>query len=312
MAGARQIVDGPSFTPLPYGLWSAVEHPTPAGPHWQNGVTWSEWCGGGGTTYDPCLAVTGTGGAPAGGGPGTQRPLSGNITQTNRGATAFTVYAEFDCSAVGSVGDAEQVALNALDRVEQWQVGTAFWTGTAGATAGGTPTTTVFPHLAANTPFTEASSGIVMQPAASVVATGSGDDAAITMGQLEGALADCYHGQGLIHVAFEALATLKAFKLVHPDPNDPNALYSPAGHRIVVDSGYPGTGPDGAAAPAGTSWIYGTGAMFGYRGSVMIPPQLYQSFDRTENTVRMIAQRTYLLGWDCCLFAARMNLGVSQ
>lgn len=313
MAAARQIVDGPSFTPLPYGLWSAVEHPTPTGPHWQNGVTWSEWCGGGGTTYDPCLAVTGTGGSPAGGGPGTQAPLAGNITQTNRGATSFTVYAEFDCSAVGSVGDARQVAEDALNRVEQWQVGAAFWTGTAGATAAGpTPQKTVFPHLAAASSFTEAGTGIVMQPAASIVATGTGDDAAITMGQLEGALADCYHGQGLIHVAFEALATLEAFKLAKRDPADPTKLYSPAGHRIVVDSGYPGTGPDGASAPAATSWVYGTGAMFGYRGQVMIPTQLYQSFDRTENTVRMIAQRTYLLGWDCCLFAARLNLGVSQ
>lgn len=272
-----------------------------------NGVTWSEWCGGGGTTYDPCNAITGTGESP-----GQPVPLAGNIVQTNRGATSFTVYAEFDCSAIGSVGDAEQVARDALSRVEEWQVGSAFWTGTAGASSAGS-TTTVFPHLAADTPFVEAGSGIVMQPAASVVATGSADgDASVTLGQLEGALADCYHGQGLIHVSFKALATLEAFQLVRRYSDDADALYSPAGHRIVVDSGYPGTGPDGAAAPDGTSWIYGTGAMFGYRGNVMIPPQLYQSFDRAENTVRMIAQRTYLLGWDCCLLAAQMNLGVAQ
>lgn len=310
MPGMRQIVDGPGFTPLPYGLWDAIQHPTPTDSHWQNGVTWSEWCGGGSTVYDECIAVTGTGGAPT-----AQGSMSGNITQNNRGATAFTVYAEFDCSAIGSVGDAMKVATDALDRVAPWQVETAFWTGKAGATTNGTAQTTVFPHLAANTQYTEPGTPgttIVMQPAASVVATGTGDDAAVTMGQLEGALADCYHGQGLIHVAFEALATLKAFKLVRHDPDDPAALYSPAGHQIVVGSGYPGTGPDGAGAPAGTSWIYGTGAMFGYKGPVQTPRQLYQSFDRAENTVRMISQQTYLLGWDCCLFAARLNLGVAQ
>lgn len=311
MPGMRQIVDGPGFVPLPYGLWDAIEHPSPDDAHWQNGVTWSEWCGGGNTVYEECIAVTGTGGSPT-----SQASMTGNITQTNRGATAFTVYAEFDCSAIGSVGDAMQVATEALDRVAPWQVETAFWTGTAGKTAtGGVTQTTVFPHLAANSQFVEPSSPgttVLMQPAASVVATGSGDDAAITLGQLEGALADCYHGQGLIHVAFEALATLQAFKLVHHDPADPRKLYSPAGHRIVVGSGYPGTGPDGSAAPAGTSWIYGTGAMFGYQSPVLTPRQLYQSFDRAENTVRMIAQRTFLLGWDCCLFAARLNLGVAQ
>lgn len=307
MGVARQIVDGPSYTPLPYGLWAAVEHPTPTGSHWQNGVTWSEWCGGGGTTYDPCTAVTGTGGSP-----GTAAPLAANIAQTNRGATSFTVYAEFDCSPIGSLGNAQTIATDALNRVEQWQVGAAFWTGTAGATVGGAPQQTVFPHLAAATSYVEAGTQIVMQPAASIVVTGAGDDAAITLGKLEGALADCYHGQGLIHVSFEALATLKAFRLVHHDPSDPNALYSPAGHRVVVDSGYPGSGPDGSAAPAGTSWIYGTGAMFGYRSPIDIPTQFFQSFDRSNNTVRMIAQRTYLLGWDCCLVAAQMNLGVAQ
>lgn len=310
MAAPRQIVDGPGFTPLPYGLWDAVQHPDSTSPHWQNGVVWSEWCGGGGTLYDPCLAVTGTGGAPASG----QADMTSNVVQTNRSATAFTVYAEFDCSAVG-LSEAMTAAIDALAKVEPWQVERAFWTGTAGKTAvGGVAQTTVFPHLASSAQVVDPSApgdNIVMQQAASVVATGTGDDAAITLGQLERALSDCYHGQGFIHVSFEALATLRAFRLVDDD-NDPTALYSPAGHRYVVGSGYPGSGPDGAAAPAGTSWLYATGAVFGYRGAVAVPANFVQSFDRQKNTVRMIAQRTYLLGWECCLLAARMNLGVAQ
>lgn len=310
MAAPRQIVDGPGFTPLPYGLWDAIQHPSTTGPHWQNGVVWSEWCGGGDTLYEECLAVTGTGGAPT-----SQAAMASNITQTNRSATAFTVYTEFDCSAVG-LSDAERAATDALAKVEPWQVEKAFWTGTAGKTAvGGVAQTTVFPHLASTAQIADPNApgdNIVLQPAASVVATGAGDDAAITMGQLERTLSDCYHGQGVIHVAFEALATLRAFRLVEDDDTGSGALYSPAGHRIVVGSGYPGSGPDGTAAPAGTSWIYATGAMFGYRGPVVVPGNYTQSFDRQKNTVRMIAQRTYLLGWECCLVAARMNLGVAQ
>jgi hypothetical protein len=301
VAGPRQVVDGPSFTRLPFGLWDAVQKPTPEGSHWQNGITWVDQCPTGDTVMDECIAVTGTGGSPT-----AQQTLSSNVVQTNRGATSFTVYAEFDCSPVG-LTDAESIASTALDKVEQWQVERAFWTGVAGK-SGSVPTTTVFPHLAANTSLSDSAS-IVLQPAASVVATGSGDDLAITLGELEAALDDCYHGQGLIHMPREAAPSFFAWKLLEEDDNSPGVLRTRSGHRVVLGSGYTGSGPDGAAAPAGTSWIYGTGAVFGYRSGVDMASPM-QSFDRVENTYRMIAQRTYVLGFECCLYAARVNLGV--
>jgi hypothetical protein len=298
MAGPRQIVDGPSFAPLPYGLWEAVQQPAAAGPHWQNGITWIDRCPTGDTVMDECIAVTGTGGAPTG-----QATLSSNTVQTNRGATSFTVYAEFDCSPVG-LSDAASVASEALDRVEQWQVERAFWTGVAGK-SGTVATTTVFPHLAANATLSD-SAGILLQPAASPTATGSDDDVAIVLGKLEAALDDCYHGAGLIHVAREAVDTLFAWNLLR---DMDGKLYTKAGHRVVVGAGYTGSGPDGTAAAANTSWMYATGAMFGYRSAVDMPTTT-QSFDRVENTYHLIAQRTYVLGFECCLLAARVNLGV--
>src|SRR5690554_3145007 len=116
-----------------------------------------ERCPTGDTTYDPCLSVTGTG-APAA--PATK---TGNVEQTTRGATPFTVYAQFECSAVG-VGDAATVGADALARVEQRQVETAFWTGVAG----GQPV--VFPHLAAAAAVFD-SQGILLQPNATPHAT---------------------------------------------------------------------------------------------------------------------------------------------
>lgn len=286
---ARQIIDPPVFTPLPHGLWDALQHPTPTGTHWQQGVTWQERCPEGATTYAQCLSVSGTGSPPA------PPAKTGNVEQTNRGATPFTVYAQFECSAVG-VGDAATVGADALARVEQRQVETAFWTGVAG----GQPV--VFPHLAADAEVFD-SQGILLQPTATPTVTGA--DAAHALGALEQALADCYAGQGLIHVPPKALPTLAGSSLVR---DVDGRLFTPAGNRIVVGGGYTGSGPDGTPA-AGTSWIYATGAAFGYRSGVYVSP-VRESLDRSTNTLHMLAERTYVIGYECCLLAAHIALGV--
>jgi hypothetical protein len=291
VAGARQIIDLPAFTPLPYGLWDVAQTPSPDSPHWQQGITWIERCPTGGTTYDECLAVTGTGGPPP------EPPAkAGNVVQEFRGATAFTVIAEFDCSPVG-LRDAGTVASDALARVEQQQVEAAFWTGSAGGQE------VVFPHLAADAEVLD-SQDIVLQTAASPTVTGA--DVAQALGELEAELADCYRGQGVIHVPRVALPTLAAWNLV-VERN--GRLYTTAGNLVVVGGGYTGTGPDGSAPADGTTWIYATGAVFGYRSDVQLsrPPE---SIDRSANTMRMIAERTYVLGFECCHLAAHIDLGV--
>lgn len=292
MAGARQIVDPPAFTALPHGLWDSIQHPTPGGSHWQQGITWIERCPEGDTTYDDCLSITGTGAPPA------PAAKAGNVEQTSRGATPFTVYAQFECSPVG-VGDAATVGSDALARVEQRQVEAAFWTGVAG----GQPV--VFPHLAADAEVVD-SQDIILQPTASPIVTG-GADVAHALGALEQALATCYAGQGLIHVPRSALPTLAAWKLAHTA--DDGQLVTPGGNRIVAGTGYTGSGPDGAAAAAGTSWIYATGPAFGYRSDVYVSP-VRESLDRSTNTLRMLAERTYVIGYTCCLLAAHIALGV--
>jgi hypothetical protein len=303
MAGPRQVVDGPSFTPLPYGLWEAVEKPTAANAHWQNGITWADRCSAGDTVYEECIAVTGTGGSPTG-----QASLSSNVTQQNRGATPFTVYAEFDCSPVG-LTDAETVARQSLEMVEGWQVERAFWTGVAGKTAsGGIAQTTVWPHLASFATLSD-SAGIQLQSAASPVATGASGDVADVLGQLEAALDDCYRGRGVIHVPREAAPTFFAWDLFEEDPADANLLVSPGGHRVVIGGGYTASSPSNVAPSAGTAWIYGTGPVFGYRSDIQVS-EMPGTFDRTENTMKLIAQRTYVLGWSCCHIASLVTLGV--
>jgi hypothetical protein len=156
MAGMRQVVDPPSFTPVPFGLLSTVEFPPITGPHWQNGITYQPLCGvtvtGTGTTYNPCLAVTGTGHPP------TPPDQTGNVTRLTRGATSFVVRAEFDCAPVGN-DQAQQIAEQALAMSEPWQVERAFWTGIAA----GQPV--VYPHLAAASQVLD-SDGVILQTAA--------------------------------------------------------------------------------------------------------------------------------------------------
>lgn len=299
MPGFRQVIDGPAFTALPNYLWDAAQHPSPGGPHWQQGVTWSEWCGGGSTVMDECVAVTGSGA------PSAQSTLASTVSQVNRGATAFTVFAEFDCSPVGQDAEMNQAA-EALARTENYQITKAFWTGKAGTTAGPTSTTTVFPHLSANTVVTDPN-GITLQTAASQSVTG-GDDAAVALGVLEYNLASCYGGEGVIHIPYLALPTFVARALVRRD-DATGKYYTAAGNCVVPGQGYDGSSPSGAAPAAGTSWIYATGPLFAFRSDVFVQP-FPGTFDRAENTVRKMAYRTYLFGFGCCHLAALTTLGV--
>lgn len=290
---ARQLIDLPSvFTPLPHGLWDTLQTAASDGPHWQNGVTWPERCPTGDTTYDECISVTGTGAPPE---PPAKTP---NVEQTFRGALPFTVVAEFQCTPVG-LGDAQTIARDALTRVEQHQVETAFWTGMAAGRQ------VVYPSLAHDTEVADGE--VVLQPVASPVVTG-GADVAHALGMLEQELADCYKGQGVIHVPRTALPTLAAWKLARFN-EAAGQLVTASGNLIVAGGGYTGSGPDGTAPAAGTSWIYATGAVFGYRSDVYFT-QVRDSLNRSTNTLRMQAERTYLIGFECCLLAAHIALGV--
>lgn len=249
----------------------------------------------GSSTYDENILITGTGG-----GPPAPASKADNVTSDSRGAQPFTVYVEFDCSPVGNT-DAQLIATDALARSENWQVERAFWTGLAGGQA------VVYPHLAANATLVDAQNiSLQTVPVTGGTVTGNGNDAAESLGILEAKLADCYDGVGIIHVPRLALPTLDAWGLVKYQTG---RITTANGNIVAVGGGYPGTSPAGAAPAAGTSWLYATGQVFGWRGDVKVFT-LRESIDRSENTVRMIAERTYVLGWECCHAAVLMQLGV--
>jgi hypothetical protein len=304
--GPRQIVDAPTFTSSGFGLLSVVQTPGTGTSHWQNGVTWDSYCpeNMGDTTYDECIATTG---APEGAVPEPSTKTA-NVERTTRGATPFTAYTRFDCSPVGNA-DAQRIAINALAQVEEWQVEYTFWTGLVDGRE------LAFPHLAADATVLD-NDDIILQPTASTAVTGSPVDVATGLGRLEKALADCYGGRGVIHVPVDALPTLVAASLVLPvGGRDVSSgqfgrqLQTTAGNLVAVGGGYPGTGPDGTDPGSVTTWLYATGPVFMYRSDVQVHP-FSSTVDRSNNTVQMIAERTYVLGFDCCLHAVQVELGI--
>lgn len=297
MAGPRLIVNPPTFTPSPYGLLSVAQVANGDGtPHWQNGVTWQSRClvPMGRLTYDECIAVTGSGGPPP-----EPNAKTDVLDLTLRGATPFTAYAKFDCALIG-MDDALKIATDALAQSEPWQVERAFWTGLVDGRV------LAFPHLAANADVLDAQS-IKLQSSASIVVTGAAVDAVSGLGLLESALADCYNGVGVIHIPVKLLPTLQAWGLVTAQSGKLRTLN---GNLVAVGGGYPGTSPTGVTPATGESWMYATGAVFMYRGEVQVPVDKVSSINRTNNTREMIAERTYVLGWDCCHHAVLVDIGV--
>lgn len=301
MAGPRQLVDSPTFTPSPYGLLSVVQTPAAGDAHWQNGVTWTSYCSNtGAATYDECIAVTGSGGPPPE--PSAKTP---NVDVELRGATPFTAYARFDCATVGNDAAVES-AREALARTETFQVERTFWTGLVDGH------TLAFPHLAADAEVFD-SSGILLQTTASPAATGGAHNLSVGLGLLEQALAECFGGVGVIHVPVKLLPSLDALVRVVNARNVGSGqfdrqLQTLNGNLVAAGAGYPGTSPAGVAATQNTAWIYATGPVFMRRSDVKIASR-NQSINRETNDIQMIAERTYVLGFDCCHAAVEVNLG---
>lgn len=296
---ARQFVNAPAQTqPSPYGLLSVAEPRDGSSDHWRLGVTWQDTCPTGGTTVEACYpsspAITGA--------PGSFTKTA-NATRSNWGATPFSVYAEVDCSAPAFWDDQDAYVTDALARVEGWQVERAFWTGTAGGVAGA-----VLPHLAATAAVVEQGQGYLttLQLQATTI-TGASTPLAPweAMGALEDALADCLLGiAGVIHVPNNVVPMLAAQGLIF---RNGQRLQTYNGNWVVAGNGYPRTGPDGVDPGLGRSWIFATGPVFYYRGGVQLLTENGASLVRTTNTVKAIAERTYLLGYDCCLYAAPVS-----
>lgn len=289
----RRPAQPPAVTPAGYGLLSVAQAADDtADQHWRNGVQFQPaYCGLALDTAAVCVT----------GGP-TKTPLPNGVTI--RGADPFGVYAWLDCSPIGFTPQQwRDMTTTALVNNEAARVEEVFWTGSV---VGGT----VYPHLAANTVVTEATGGlgqsISLQTAASVIVTGA-VDIVEAVGRLEGAMAGCYGGVPVLHIPRAGLAHMSAEGLL---VRDGPRLRTYAGSLVAGGLGYPGTGPDGTAPADGTVWMYATGAVRYWRSEIELTgrnPAEWVGRARDDQT--LIAERVWVVGWDCCHYAIPVRLG---
>lgn len=298
MAMPRKNVAPPLFTPPSHTLLDYVQWVDDPDPHWQGGITWQEICGDGGIVQDLCVPVTGD---PVTGGTVVKEETA---DMQIRGAEPFTVYVEIDCSPVGFWNDARAGVNAALTRFESFIVEKAFIDGVIPGQA-----TLVRPHVAEDTAeFVDSINPdqVLIQPAVSVPVTGT-LDVTEALGVLEEALGGCYHGVGVVLVDLPVFNNMVANYLVFKV----NGRWQTAkGNWVAPLYGHPGTAPDGTVPAYGTSWMYAVGAIFGYRSGIKlngVPEEDF--FDRSVNTLKILAERTYVLGWSCCQFGLPVSFG---
>ena len=293
MATKRKTVPGPTVTPESATLLDYIQWVDDPDPHWRNGITYEEICAGASSTFDLCVSspiVT-----------GANPTKSDNGGRGWRGATPFTVYTEVDCSPVGFWDDSERILAEALRRYEHLQVEEVFSTGVVAGVAN-----IMMPHLSANAVILDPSDSLItLQTAASVPVTGS-VDVVEGLGIIEQSIADCLGGQGTIHVTLAVFEDLVNALLIFQR----NGLwYTAKGNFVVPGSGYTGNSPAGAAPAAGTSWMYATGPVFGYRGAPKQVGTRTDSLNRSVNTLLLIIERTYVLGTVCCHTGVLVSTG---
>lgn len=114
---------------------------------------------------------------------------------------------------------------------------------------------------------------------------------AYTLAVIEGNLATHYNGLGVIHMTPFAATALVDY--LAPEGN--RQFTKANGTPVVVGAGY--GDPD-----TPTVEIAGTGALFVRRGEI----EALNAWDLSVNDINALAERTYLVGWDC--YAARSTV----
>lgn len=116
---------------------------------------------------------------------------------------------------------------------------------------------------------------------------------------LEQELAEQYGGTGVIHMnRATAMMLYDAFRV------QGGRLFTPMGTPVVAGGGYDEQG--GTATGLGT--MYGTGPLLIWRGDI---DTRQNAVSKSDNTVSIIAQRDYVVGWDCATIGVDLTIDPS-
>lgn len=268
----RVGVAPPSFTPWPVGLFSVAPPVSMEDAHVRQGIEWlpEPWTVG--TTYaDSCETPADP----------EDRVKSFDRMPGWSESDPFTVYAGEACSPVGhTLDERARRAEAAMVNAEQRAVERILWTG---LTDNGQ---TIVPSF---------------QQSADVTALGSFTVVG-ALAALEFALASTYGGVGIIHASTDTVTFLAAEANVAVVNG---RLRTPQGTLVVSGGGYPGTGPDGEARPAGGAYMFGTGAVTIRRSEIdPLGSNTAERLDRATNTLVTVGERTYVVAVDGPILSA--------
>lgn len=204
--------------------------------------------------------------------PGVQNAKTVGVYGAANTALPFTVYILNECRTVGEMSRAQARALNILTLNEEAAVEKELWTRMAAAATNITPGTAPSPEM-----------GLAL---------------------LEEAIGNNYAGRPIIHASPD-VASILGTRGAHERHG--NHLETKIGSAFAVERGAPDLGPGGAPA-AGTEWIIASGGLFIERST---SPTLQGPFvvqQPLDNTQMVLAERTYVAGWDCTPVAIRVTL----
>lgn len=269
--GGALLVEAPVVPqPVKFGLFSVSEFVTAGTPHWQQGVMWEPYACGPAASY-ACPSC------------GENRDDLGLAKTYTYGVgetqiAPFTVYGSFSCSPIGHWDDAEKRALQNLISGEERAVEAQIASGSM--------------HSSMN----------LQMPEAVDITPTPGTPVSIPQGL---ALLEAYgalNGNGEFVIMMNRRESLLANAngtLVKPAESDAY-LRTVLNTKVAALSGFNGrTGPNAVAAGAGQAWLFATGKPYIYRTEPFITSQREQSLNTDNNNLRILAERTYAVGWDC-------------
>lgn len=192
-------------------------------------------------------------------------------------ASPITIYAGTECSAMGwSFDEAREHVLATLELGEQAAVEAAWWRDGLAPRA------------------------VDLTPPEGPVSVAQG------VAALEGCLGEAYGGVGTLHVPAGVAALLGCCNILREDST---GLRTWAGNCAVIGAGYSAenSGPDGIPAEPGTAWLYISGPVHIRRGPTdVIPDRRGGAYDIKYNDLRLLAERTYVVGTTCAVCAIQV------
>lgn len=261
----RQYVEAPPVTPSPFGLFSAATVQDTSGTEdsrWiHSGITWEPaHCGPAHVTLGACLAA------------GEEKETDDGIDAVE--GASFTVYHLHSCKLPGNAWDrGDQLAADALRLGEQRAAERVLMERMAVAAA--------------------SDGGIVL--------TSSPLHVVDAVAQLERYLGANYGGVGVIHMDPQVATLAESYNLLQTTGTRKQTRAATT--SVAVGGGYgagliPQEDPEVQDAPdSGVSWIYATGQVLVRRAAPEVVKSAAGSLQ--TNTYVALAERSYVVGWEC-------------